>query len=87
MEIEWPGKIFVWEKLAKVRFLKFVDIDHAHCSFCWAKFSDMEEDLHVGYITLDREDIICEECYNDFKDRFQWTLADEQEMEQLCALN
>ena len=84
METDWrlngQERYLSGKRIAKVRFLKFdEEIDHAHCSFCWAKFSDNEEDLHVGYITDDREHIICEECYNDFKDRFQWKLTEEPE--------
>ena len=83
MEADWrlngQEKYLFGKRLVKVRFLKFVEIDHAHCSFCWAKFGENEEDLHVGYITVDREDVICEECYNDFKERFQWSLVKELE--------
>ncbi len=51
--------------------------DHDHCEFCWAKF--MEEDfpdfpeiLHFGYTTEDKYRWICERCFEDFEDRFQW---------------
>ena len=45
---------------------------HTHCEFCWAKFSTYKEDLKWGYTTYDKRFWICEECFNDFKDRFQW---------------
>jgi hypothetical protein len=48
--------------------------DHDHCQFCWDKF--MEEDypevLHEGYATEDDERWICEQCFEDFKDLFDW---------------
>jgi len=43
----------------------------------WAKF--MEEDLrefpdilHAGYTTEDKYRWVCDQCFEDFKDRFQW---------------
>ena len=56
----------------RLRFPEPEEVDHAHCDFCWAKFSDREEDLHQGYATLDRQFIICDECFEDFKERFKW---------------
>jgi hypothetical protein len=48
--------------------------DHDHCEFCWAKF--MEEDypevLHYGYATEDKYRWICEQCFSDFKSKFDW---------------
>ena len=61
-------------KLTKVK-LHFPEpdiVDHEHCDFCWGKFSDKDDDLHVGYVTDDHEHIVCEECFNDFKERFEW---------------
>ena len=28
--------------------------DHDHCDFCWEKISEMEDNLHEGYCTLDK---------------------------------
>lgn len=61
-------------KLVKTRFKPHGEYDHDHCSFCWDRFSGFEGDLHTGYATVDGNHIICEECYKDFKDRFQWEL-------------
>lgn len=51
--------------------------DHDHCAFCWAKF--MEEDLpdvlHDGYTTADQRHWICPQCFEDFRERFQWSLS------------
>lgn len=48
--------------------------DHDHCAFCWEKFADYDGCLHAGYSTENRDEWICEACFNDFKDRFQWRL-------------
>ena len=51
--------------------------DHEHCEFCSAKFSRHADDLHEGYVTADnRRTWICPECFEDFKEMFQWELAD-----------
>ena len=46
--------------------------DHDHCEFCWAKFADYDGCLHAGYATDDLYYWICNECFHDFKERFQW---------------
>ena len=58
--------------LLKVSFFENGDMDHIHCDFCWATFSESEKHYHNGYATFDGYHIICEECFQDFKDRFQW---------------
>ena len=51
--------------------------DHEHCSFCWAKFmeGDYADVLHEGYCALDEKHWICEQCYQDFKEMFHFTVA------------
>ena len=50
--------------------------DHDHCEFCWNKF--MEDCLNLkdcstsGYNTKDGKRWICKECFEDFKDLFEW---------------
>lgn len=50
--------------------------DHYHCEFCWHRFMEdstgIEDCSTEGYSTLDGYQWICEECYNDFKDMFNW---------------
>lgn len=46
--------------------------DHDHCEFCCEKFSRYDGDLHEGYTTEDRRFWICPECYEDFKEMFNW---------------
>ena len=62
--------------LVKRKYQQWNDIwEHDHCSFCWAKFAEeshIPDALHEGYATEDEGDWICEDCFNDFKDLFQW---------------
>ena len=54
------------------------DWDHDHCSFCWAKFmvQDLPNVLHQDYSTTDDYHRICERCFEDFKDMFNWVVID-----------
>jgi hypothetical protein len=50
--------------------------DHDHCEFCWKKFSDTIPDaLRVGYTTADDYRWICRQCFEDFKEMFQFKLG------------
>lgn len=64
-------------KLKKHSYKRYSETwDHEHCCFCWEKFSENEKDgLTCGYSTLDEENWICEECFNDFKDMFEWEVT------------
>jgi len=54
--------------------------DHEHCEFCWEKFMETNpETLHYGYTTEDNRHWICQDCYEDFKDMFQWILVEEMD--------
>ena len=45
---------------------------HEHCDFCWEKaMTDTECEF---YCTKDMRYWICKECYEDFKDKFNWTV-------------
>jgi hypothetical protein len=52
--------------------------DHDHCAFCWAKFSLYNDPEHLkeGYATTVDYHWICPQCFQDFKDRFQWKLIE-----------
>ncbi len=47
--------------------------DHDHCELCWAKFP---EDESAGYRTRDSRHWICKRCFEDFKEDFSWTVAE-----------
>ena len=63
--------------LARQTYRKYrQDWDHDHCEFCGVKFSESRSDLNVGFATTDCYHWICDNCYEDFKAMFQWTLVD-----------
>lgn len=66
---------FLGIKLYKRKYIRFNETwDHDHCSFCWGKFmvEDLPEVIHEGYASEDSNHWVCEECFEDFKDLFQW---------------
>lgn len=44
---------------------------HNHCAFCWHEFRKND----IGYTTCDEYHWICEGCFTDFKDEFDWTVT------------
>ncbi len=52
--------------------------EHDHCAFCSAKISTYPGTLSEGYATVKDGIVgyhwICDECFKDFKDRFQWVV-------------
>lgn len=65
------------------------DWDHDHCDFCWATFmdrGDVPDVLREGYtnaeqvingtITPESAIWICLQCFEDFRERFKWSVAD-----------
>lgn len=55
------------------------DWDHDHCEFCSAKFagSGNEEVLREGFCTPGGYWWVCPGCFEDFRDRFGWTVKSE----------
>ena len=43
--------------------------EHEHCEFCETR---IDSSLPFAYATEDDYHWICEECYQDFKEMFQW---------------
>lgn len=82
-----PGSVDDWEESEPGH-----PDDHAHCEFCGAKFMDPgfssahrdfvdkhPEVLTEGYVGggADGEDRwICDQCFDDFRDEFGWSLKD-----------
>ncbi len=56
------------------RYPKDPTWDHDHCKFCHAKFmvENYPDVLHEGYSTEDEYYWICENCFHDFKEYFEW---------------
>ncbi len=74
-----------WRLTNQMKYLKGVNLvfkpykmksekwDHDHCEFCSAKFMEPpHEALYEGYTTEDNYRWICKDCFNDFKDLFEW---------------
>ena len=55
--------------------------EHDHCGFCGAKFSllDKADCLKEGYTTEDDYHWICQTCFDDFQEEFQWQVREEME--------
>lgn len=62
------------KKLIQKTFVTKKQRDHAHCAFCWDKIGDCEDWIRVAYCTSDELHWICEQCYQDFRESFQWQL-------------
>ena len=64
------------------RYSKNPDWDHDHCAFCWAKFmaQDCSDVLRKGYATVDDYHWVCERCFDDFKDLFEWKVINETDV-------
>lgn len=70
-------KYLLKEKLYKCKWsLYSPNDDHDHCEFCMDKF--WAEGMQYGYCTIDKYTWICESCFNEFKELFEW------EIEELC---
>ena len=64
------------KRIKKAKFSDYPEKDHEHCSFCWGKFGNAEEFLQHGYCTDDEHHWICNKCFDDFKELFQWKLVE-----------
>ena len=55
--------------------------DHEHCDFCFQKFMEGcngdDSCSSEGYCTIDGKLWICDNCYNDLKHEFNWTIVTE----------
>ena len=82
MEKDWrlvnQSKYLFGKVLFKTIFKQDGECDHAHCAFCWGKFSEDADDIHCGYCTTDKMWWICETCFHDFKDQFKWLVKENE---------
>ena len=78
-----------WRRMGQEQYLNGVKLilrdyfqynptwDHDHCVFCGTTFSLYVDDLKRGYSTEDGYYWICEACFNDFRDEFNWSVTTE----------
>lgn len=62
--------------LKKTEFVRSEKRDHEHCEFCFGKFGESKDLLHIGYCTLDDYHWICSECFEDFHKMFEWKIQE-----------
>ncbi|MBK8651580.1 MAG: hypothetical protein IPN23_07725 [Elusimicrobia bacterium] len=64
------GVALYWKKYKRFR----ENWDHDHCEFCWKKFTEESDsqNLHEGYTTDNNYRWVCEKCFLDFKELFEW---------------
>ena len=76
MDNDWrivnQDKYLFRRHLVKCCFTDSEKYDHAHCSFCWEKFGNAEGMTRMGYRVVDGPWWVCENCFNDFRNRFEW---------------
>ena len=51
---------------------------HSHCEFCWETSAVYK--CSTSYCTKDFKHWICQKCFNDFKDKFSWTVNSEEKL-------
>lgn len=49
-------------------------LDHRHCEFCWQKIGCGKDAIREGYESTDKKRWVCEKCFIDFKERFNFVL-------------
>lgn len=66
--------------------------DHEHCVFCFHTFMEnpqgQKDCSKQGYCSTDgRQDWVCDECFNDFKEMFHLTLTGKSYLESKIRMN
>ena len=54
--------------------------DHEHCDFCFQKIMENCGEKNCcteGYCTEDSKIWVCDDCYNEFKNEFNWNVVTE----------
>lgn len=64
----------VGQKLRRRTFSSTDICDHEHCNMCGAKISAQSSDIKSAFSTYDLRGWVCDECYEYYKDEYQWTL-------------
>ena len=57
-------------KFKKTKFKSTEKNDHEHCEFCWEKA--LTDKACTFYCTEDMSYWICEDCFRDFQNKFNW---------------
>lgn len=64
------------------QYAKNPEWDHDHCTFCCAKFmvGGKAGALDRGYSTKDEYHWVCQTCFDDFHEEFEWKLNSEGDL-------
>lgn len=72
--VEYEEKTYLHNK--RLAFLDFPCMPnfHDHCELCWARFSNLPDDLHNGYYESTSKSWICPSCFSELSPLFGWTV-------------
>jgi hypothetical protein len=71
------------QRLKGLRFVRAVfrkrrdDWDHEHCVGCWQKFAEFgnpPEVLHGGFREVERDEWVCPDCFEAFREELNWSV-------------
>ena len=48
------------------------ETEHDHCEFCWQKIGYGNDAIKEGYVSSDNYRWVCENCFSDFKEKFNF---------------
>lgn len=80
-KIEQSAKRYVEQTMRGREFLEGDKVQHfwhKHCEFCWEKA--MTDKPCEYYCTKDMYHWVCAECFQDFKEKFGWTVKPAEEL-------
>lgn len=67
------------KKLIHMRFDRKLCVeDYDQCEFCWALFDKDKDNPSMAYFQPEEKVWVCEECFNDFKQYFHWTVEEQE---------
>lgn len=53
--------------------------DYLQCEFCWSSLEDDEGKGIMCFFEPEQKLWVCEECYSDFREHFDWTVIETEE--------
>lgn len=61
--------------LLKVKFSdRLTETEHEYCEFCMARFGNVNKDFKEGYRTQNYYYWVCEDCFDEYKEEYHWTV-------------
>lgn len=65
------------KKLIHMRFDRKLCVeDYDQCEFCWDVFDEDKNNPKMAYFQPEEKVWVCEKCFNDFKQYFNWTVEE-----------